>query len=118
EALKARGQQPLRILDIGGGFPCDTETGSGVLLLEGLFAEIGALLRRPTFAGMEFWSEPGRSIAGPASTLVISVLGRRDTEHGRFLHLDDGVYGGLSAAINDYAKFRFLPLGRAGRSFE
>lgn len=118
QALAARGQEPLRILDIGGGFPCDTETGAGILLLEGLFSEIGSLLRRPAFSSMQVWAEPGRSIAGPASSLVVSVLGRRDTDAGRFLHLDDGVFGGLSAAINDYAKFRFLPLRKDGPSFE
>jgi ornithine decarboxylase len=115
--LKQKGLEPLRILDIGGGFPCDTGAGAGVLLLESLFADIGNLLRRPAFEGMQFWSEPGRSIAGPASSLVIGILGRRDTENGRFLHMDDGVFGGLSAAINDYMKFRFLPLRKGGKPF-
>lgn len=112
--LRAAGEESLRIIDIGGGFPCDTQNGSGVLALAGLFEQIGQAMQHPELAGIEFWAEPGRSLAGPSSTLVVRVLGRRDVDGERLLYLDDGVYGGLSAAINDHAKFKFLPLRGEG----
>lgn len=111
--LAQMNEVPLRIIDIGGGFPCDTQGGGGVVALEDLFRAIGQAMQHPALASIEFWAEPGRSVAGPSSTLVVRVVGRRDVDGVRLLYLDDGVYGGLSAAINDHAKFRFLPLQHA-----
>lgn len=80
-------------LDIGGGFPI----GYDECVPE--FATLAAGLRRALRAvpgRMRVLAEPGRFVAAPAMTLISSVVGVNERRDGRWLYLDDGVYGGYS----------------------
>jgi ornithine decarboxylase len=92
-ALEAELGIGFDVLDIGGGFPI----GYDEAVPE--FATLAAGLRRALRAvpgRMRILAEPGRFVAAPAMTLVSAVVGVNERRDGRWLYLDDGVYGGYS----------------------
>jgi len=96
------GGPPFSVLDIGGGFPVDYE-GDAKSTLEKLRAfcrPIGRAIEAfpPDVA---VWAEPGRSLAGPAVTLVSTVVGVARREGRPWYYLDQGVYGAFSGQIYD-----------------
>lgn len=95
----------LTTLDIGGGFPVTYR--DPVLPIDAFCQPIMTELERH-FAGTELIAEPGRFLAGPALTLVASVIGTA-TRGGRpWYYLDDGVYGSYSGQIYDHARYQLL----------
>lgn len=80
-------------LDIGGGFPVGYDTAVREF---GRFASGLRDALRAVPGRMRILAEPGRFVAAPAMTLVTTVVGVNDRRDGRWLYLDDGVYGGYS----------------------
>lgn len=88
EALEAA-SVPVRLLDIGGGFPC-SYPGFEVPPLQAYFDRIAAdLASLPLAAGGELLTEPGRALAAPGLSAVVEVLQRREDR----LYINDGMYG-------------------------
>jgi ornithine decarboxylase len=94
--------KPLRILDIGGGFPASYR--GETFNIKAFCTPIRkALLELPL--GVEVIAEPGRFISAPAVTSVASVIGKSQRNGRQWYYLDDGVYGSFSGQIYDHAKY-------------
>lgn len=107
--------QPLRLLDIGGGFPADY--GRNQMPITDYCAPIRkALVSTP--AGVEVIAEPGRFIAAPAITSITQVVGKAERNEQIWYYLDDGVYGSFSGQIYDHANYpiRCLQVGETAMS--
>jgi len=107
-------QLPLQILDIGGGFPIQYFDGQE-RLFEPLSAVVSREIDRLFDGNVRVIAEPGRIIAAPAGTLILSVIGKAIRENKHWYYLDDGVYGALSGIIFDRAEYQFK-VTRAGRT--
>lgn len=80
---------PVRLVDIGGGFP-KSYPGFTVPPLADYFSVIrAAAARLPLAAGGEILGEPGRALAASGLSAVVEVLLRKDER----LYLNDGMYG-------------------------
>lgn len=100
---------PLRILDIGGGFPIrhfKSETASLETFARPLRRELDRLFE----AKVEIIAEPGRALAGPAGMLICRVVGRSIRNNKNYYYLDDGVYGDFSGIVFDHCKYEFRTL--------
>ncbi|SDN61106.1 Diaminopimelate decarboxylase [Klenkia soli] len=98
--LEARHGRPFDVLDIGGGFP--SAQRSPVLGIAELAAGIRPLLA-PLAGRMTVLAEPGRVVAAEAMTAVGRVVGVADRPDGRWVHLDDGLYGSYSNVLTEQA---------------
>jgi len=110
---RRNGLADLDVLDIGGGFPVP---------YGGRVATIGTFCRpiRRELAQLppdvQVIAEPGRFIAGPAGTVVASVIGRAQREGRWWYYLDDGLYGSFSGQLYDHALYPLDALqARGGR---
>jgi ornithine decarboxylase len=110
----AQAGRPLRLLDIGGGFPVDYVARS--MPIDKFCAPIRAALSElpPT---VRIIAEPGRFIAAPAAVAVASIMGRAWRGERWWYYLDDGLYGSYSAQLFDHATFPLEALVDAGESF-
>ena len=98
---------PMRILDIGGGFPTSYD-GSG-MGIDTFCAPIrDALGGLP--GNIQVIAEPGRFIAAPAMTCVASVIGKAMRDNKTWYYLDDGVYGSFSGQIFDHVRYPVFAL--------
>ncbi len=80
---------PIRLLDIGGGFP-QSYPGFDVPPLAEFFEAIaGACRGLPLSPGGLLMAEPGRALSAPGLSAVVEVLLRK----GERLYLNDGMYG-------------------------
>jgi len=80
---------PVRLLDIGGGFP-KSYPGFPVPPLDDYFAMIRkAAAMLPLADDGELMGEPGRALAAPGLSAVVEVLLRKNDR----LYLNDGMYG-------------------------
>lgn len=80
---------PIRLLDIGGGFP-RSYPDFEVPPMQRYFDAVRAALRRlPLAENAEVYCEPGRALAAPGLSAVVEVLQRKDDR----LVLNDGMYG-------------------------
>ena len=107
---------PLKILDIGGGFPIqhfDNETG---INFERMASQIRQQLRSLFPKTVKFIAEPGRFLAGPAGILVTQVVGRAFRNNKNYYYLNDGIYGDFSGMVFDRCKYEFKTL-RRGQKF-
>ncbi len=94
---------PIRILDIGGGFPVDYDNG-GDIDIEVFCAPIRAALKKlPDH--VEVIAEPGRYLIAPAAAAVTTVVGKALRGDQPWYYLDDGVYGMFSGRIYDHARY-------------
>ncbi|HWR38729.1 MAG TPA: type III PLP-dependent enzyme [Patescibacteria group bacterium] len=93
---------PLRMLDIGGGFPIPTrvEAIDVVPMADAIQQELNR-----SFAGVEVWAEPGRFICGTAANLITRVIGEKIRSGQQWYFLDDGLYGTFSGVIFDHWDF-------------
>ncbi|HEY2986290.1 MAG TPA: type III PLP-dependent enzyme [Candidatus Binatia bacterium] len=107
---------PLKMMDIGGGFPIqhfDNEIGVN---FERMAAEIRKQIRRLFDRKVQFIAEPGRFLAGPAGILVTQVVGRAFRNNKNYYYLNDGLYGDFSGMVFDHCKYEFKTL-RRGQTF-
>lgn len=90
---------PVRVIDLGGGFPWPFAAMEAPPDLEPLAPALAALVKsRECLSGAELWFESGRYIAASCGTMVARVM---DVKHSRgttFYLLDAGVstLGGMS----------------------
>lgn len=107
--------QPLRMLDIGGGFPIDyqnsgdSETQDMAAFCQPIRA---ALLSLPE--SIEVIAEPGRYIVAPAISALSEVVGVSQRGGQPWYYLNDGVYGSFSGQVYDQAQYPIRALGQAG----
>lgn len=98
---------PLRILDLGGGFPWPFATSDAGADLSGLEAALHRVAgRRARTAAAELWFESGRYLAASCGTLVARVLDVKQSPDGRkCVILDSGMnhLGGTSGFGRDRA---------------
>lgn len=88
------------LLDIGGGFEDDTFEETSKVIRE-------ALLENDFESGTKFIAEPGRFFVSSSHTLVVNVIGKKDTvvdgEKKFVYYLNDGMYGSFNCVHFDHA---------------
>ncbi len=107
---------PLKIMDIGGGFPIqhfDNEIGVN---FERMALQIRKQIRQLFDKKVQFIAEPGRLLVGPAGILVTQVIGRTFRNNKNYYYLNDGIYGDFSGMVFDHCKYEFKTL-RRGQTF-
>ncbi len=107
---------PLKIMDIGGGFPIqhfDDEIGVN---FERMAFQIRKQIRQLFDKRVQFIAEPGRFLVGPAGILVTQVIGRTFRNNKNYYYLNDGIYGDFSGMVFDHCKYEFKTL-RRGQTF-
>jgi ornithine decarboxylase len=94
---------PLKLLDIGGGFPApyDGNTRS----FRGLADVLNAEFRRLFPPELEILAEPGRFMVATAATLVAEVIGRAQRDGKRCYYLNDGIYHTFSGVLFDHCQY-------------
>ena len=107
---------PLKIMDIGGGFPIqhfDNEIGVN-------FERMASQIRREIKAlfdkNVKFIAEPGRFLVGPSGVLVTQVIGRAFRNNKNYYYINDGIYGDFSGMVFDHCRYEFKTL-RRGHKF-
>ncbi len=103
---------PLKIVDIGGGFPVPYESDSP--RFEKLARIITAECRRLFPKDTELIAEPGRFMAATAAVLISEIIGTARRDGKLFYHINDGVYHSFSGVVYDHwiPNFRALRTGR------
>lgn len=118
------GLPPLKMVDIGGGFPGNQfphERENGVPAFEEFAAAIRQGLAQyfplDKYPGLQLISEPGRYFATACGTLFAKVCGKRAATVGtgdepprHLYYINDGVYGSFNCNIFDHAKPVPLPV--------
>lgn len=92
---------PVRFdtLDIGGGIPASYDHGA--IELERVAEAVMPVLAERA-GGLDVIAEPGRIMVADAMTLVTRVVGVADRPDGRWLYLDDGLYGSYSNVLTEH----------------
>lgn len=107
---------PLKVVDIGGGFPIqhfDNEIG---INFERMAAQIRKQMHLLFERNIYFMAEPGRFLAGPSGILVTQVIGRTFRNNKNYYYLNDGIYADFSGMVFDHCKYEFKTL-RRGQKF-
>ncbi len=89
-AVAERSGVPIRVVDVGGGFPA-RYPGVNPPPNSAFFDVIGRALAGTTLEGARLWAEPGRALVADGGATLVRVEDRRRRE----LHLNDGVFGTL-----------------------
>lgn len=97
----------LQILDLGGGWPVTYVEPS--MSIEDFVQPIRELLDA-LFPDFTLYSEPGRFIAGPAVTLICSVIGKTQRDGKELYYLDDGLYNSYSGILFDHGHYLIFSL--------
>src|SRR5512136_881094 len=94
---------PLKLLDIGGGFPApyDGDTRS----FRQLAAVLNAEIKRLFPLKLEILAEPGRFMVATAATLVAEVIGKAQRDGKRCYYLNDGIYHTFSGVLFDHCQY-------------
>jgi ornithine decarboxylase len=107
---------PLKIMDIGGGFPIqhfDNEIG---INFERMASQIRQQMKTLFDKNVKFIAEPGRFLVGPAGILVTQVIGRTFRNNKNYYYLNDGIYADFSGMVFDHCRYEFKTL-RRGQKF-
>lgn len=106
--------QPLELLDIGGGMPAPYR--EAILSVESFGKSVTAALEE-TFGDVNprVIAEPGRSLCAEAVTLITSVIGKSVRGGRNWYFIDDGLYGSFSGKVFDHADFRLIAENEADR---
>jgi ornithine decarboxylase len=94
---------PIRILDIGGGFPVDYERATDIDIMAFCKPIRAALAKLPDH--VEVIAEPGRYLVAPAAAAITTVVGKALRGNQPWYYLDDGVYGMFSGIIFDHTHY-------------
>ena len=106
---------PLKIVDLGGGFPIqhfDNEIG---INFERMAHQIRKQMKTLFDRSVKFIAEPGRFLAGPAGILVTQVIGRTFRNNKNYYYLNDGIYADFSGMVFDHCKYEFKTFRRGPR---
>lgn len=94
----------ITIIDIGGGFPGNTDSLFNQLVLD-LNRNLEKHFPKNSEKQISIIAEPGRYFVASCATLYTSVIGFKRLESGHIRYfLSEGVYGILSCIIFDHAK--------------
>lgn len=107
---------PLKIMDIGGGFPIqhfDKEVG---INFERMASQIRKERHKRFARNVQFIAEPGRFLAGPSGILVTQVIGRTFRNNKNYYYINDGIYADFSGMVFDHCRYEFKTL-RRGQTF-
>ena len=107
---------PLKIMDIGGGFPIEHFDNEIGINFERMAVQIRKQMKALFKRSVKFIAEPGRFLVGPAGILVTQVIGRTFRHNKNYYYLNDGVYQDFSGMIFDHCKYEFKTL-RRGHKF-
>lgn len=107
---------PLKIVDIGGGFPIQHFDNEIEINFEKMAGQIRHQMDALFDKDVKFIAEPGRFLAGPAGILVTQVIGRTFRNNKNYYYLNDGIYGDFSGMVFDHCKYEFKTL-RRGQKF-
>ena len=107
---------PLKMVDIGGGFPIQHFDNEFGINFERMAAEIRKQMKALFSRSVKFIAEPGRFLVGPAGILVVQVIGRSFRNNKNYYYLNDGVYADFSGMVFDHCKYEFKTL-RRGKKF-
>ncbi len=100
---------PIRLLDIGGGFPAPYQ--DEVISIEEFAKPIVAALGQVP-SEVRVIAEPGRFIAAPAMTAITTVVGKARRGPAFWYYLDDGVFGSFNGRVYDQgAQYPIKPAG-------
>ncbi|MFL6164579.1 MAG: type III PLP-dependent enzyme [Jatrophihabitantaceae bacterium] len=104
---------PIRILDLGGGFPWPYATSGTGLDLEPLAAGLAELVTPLQKQGTEIWFEAGRGLVAAAGRLLTTVMDVKRRAGGCLVVVDAGVnilggMSGLGRVLRPEAVFRNL----------
>ena len=88
----AAAEVPVKIVDVGGGFPVSYPDMTPAPL--GAYVEAVEEGGMSLPEGIRLWAEPGRALVAGGGSVVVQVQLRR----GNALYVNDGVYGNLSDA--------------------
>ncbi len=91
---------PLKIVDIGGGFPVPYDTR--VPAFEKLAHLINAEVTRLFPPDVEMIAEPGRFMVATAASLVTQIVGKARRDGKVFYYINDGVYHTFSGVVYDH----------------
>jgi ornithine decarboxylase len=93
---------PMNVLDIGGGFPVDYEQSG--MDVDAFFAPITqALSELPR--ELNVIAEPGRFLVAPAVTGIATISGKARRGDYQWYYLDDGIYGSYSGQLFDHVLY-------------
>ncbi len=109
---RASGQHPLRVLDIGGGFPTYLDTSEGEKIGDFCAPIREALKVLP--ADIRVIAEPGRFLVASSATALTTIVGRAERQGRRWYYLDDGVYGTFSGQVWDTTQYPIQSLNTEG----
>jgi len=107
---------PLKVVDIGGGFPIqhfDSEIG---INFERMAVQIRRQMKELFDRNVKFIAEPGRFLVGPSGVLVTQVIGRAYRNNKNYYYLNDGIYADFSGMVFDHCRYEFKTL-RRGQKF-
>lgn len=105
----------FRMLDIGGGFPANDEKLPFEEIAKMIQESIDKCFTSNGYPQLEVIAEPGRYMVSTSHTLVLNVIGKkesidRETKEKTFkYYLNDGVYGSYNCIHFDYAKPNIYP---------
>lgn len=99
---------PLKLLNIGGGFPVPYH--QGVVPLERIAEKINAELDRLFPPEVEIIAEPGRLFVATACVALSSIIGKAVRDGKPCYYLDDGVYHTYSGIIFDHCQYQVKAL--------
>lgn len=104
DQLAAAGAR-IEMLDLGGGFGADYETGQSPAAAE-YAARLVPLLAGPAAAGLKVVIEPGRTITANAAVLLLRVLYLKESGDKSFVICD----GGMNTLLrpSHYGAFHFI----------
>lgn len=107
DQARAAGIDTLHILDLGGGWPVTYVEPLMPIseFIDPIRAELDHL-----FPDFDLLSEPGRFIAGPAVTLICSVIGKAVRGGQMMYYLDDGIYNSFSGVLFDQGSYLVFSL--------
>ncbi len=100
---------PIRMVDIGGGFPI-RHFRDDTVNIETMARQMRRELDRLFPRNIDIIAEPGRALVGPAGMLICRVVGRSIRNNKNYYYLDDGVYGDFSGIVFDHCKYEFRTL--------
>ena len=114
-ALAQQAGRPMRVLDVGGGFPgVDTASVSFGAMARSLTTALDTHF--PPERGVRIIAEPGRFFAEGTHTLAVSVIGKKVAERPpnegegdapvrRYNYfVNDGLYGSFNCVLYDHAE--------------
>jgi ornithine decarboxylase len=100
---KDRLGRPIRILDIGGGFPAPYN--KHVRPFSELARKINVEIQRLFPRDLEILAEPGRFLVATAARAVARIIGKAVRDGKRCYYIDDSVYHTFSGIIFDHCPY-------------